>query len=99
MRFNRGVRLLAGFGLRAFWEDSNSKEWRANTTVSFLVLAILLSLYFGFVQASDPRVPMMHSHAVPMSAFFYWYASTLLVAVVALPFIVRGIVGSREVGF
>jgi len=88
--------LLAGFGLRAFWENSNSKEWRANVTVSFLVLAILLSLYFGFVQAVNPRVPMMHSRAVPMSAFFYWYASTLLVAVVALPFIVRGIVRSAR---
>jgi hypothetical protein len=39
---------------------------------------------------------MMHSHTVPMSAFFYWYASTLLVAVVALPFIVTGIVRSAS---
>jgi hypothetical protein len=84
--------LLAGFGLRAFWQHSDSKEWRANMTATFSLLAVLLSLYFGFIHASAPHSPMMHSHPASMSVFFYWYASTLLVAVVALPFVARGIV-------
>ena len=84
--------LMAGFGLRAFWLQLSTKGWQANATVPFLFLALLLSLYLGFIQASLPYSAILHAHEISMSAFFYWYASTLLVAVVALPFIVVGIV-------
>jgi hypothetical protein len=84
--------LIAGFGLRAFWQQLPAKEWQANATASFLFLALLLSLYLGFIQASSPGSPILHAHPISMSAFFYWYASTLLIAVVALPFIARGVV-------
>jgi hypothetical protein len=88
--------LMAGFGLRAFWLHLPAKAWQASATASFLFLALLLSLYLGFIQMSSPEFPSLRAHEISWSTFFDWYASTLLVAVVALPFIARGIVQSAR---
>jgi hypothetical protein len=86
--------VMAGFGLREFWSRLPNKESRGNVTVPFLFLALLLWFYVGFFQSSSPAGPALYGHDVSMSTFFYWYASSLLVAVIALPFIARGIVRS-----
>ena len=84
--------LMAGFGVREFWRRLSEKETQGGLSASFLLLALLLWLYIGFIHASSPSGPALHDHVPAMSTFFYWYASSLLLALIALPFIVRAIV-------
>lgn len=86
--------VMAGFGLREFWLRLPNKESRGDVTVPLLLLALLLWFYVGFFQSSSPAGPALYGRDISISTFFYWYASSLLVAVIALPFIARGIVRS-----
>jgi len=92
--------VLGGFGLRAFWQRWDSNEWKINTVVAFAFLALLLSLYLGFAQASDAgQSALLHSHNIVTSRFFDCYILSLLVAVIALPFITRFVLRAPSKGF
>jgi hypothetical protein len=83
--------ILAGFGFRAFWRRIAGNEWKTGIGAAFLVLSALLALYFGFVQANDPLSPALSGRKVSFSPFFDWYAPSLFIGAIALPFIARNI--------
>jgi hypothetical protein len=92
--------VIGGFGLRAFWQRWDSNEWKINAVVAFAFLALLLSLYLGFAQASDAaQSALLHSHKIVTSRFFDCYVLSLLVAVIALPFITRFVLRAPSKAF
>jgi hypothetical protein len=91
--------LISAFGMRAFWQRANSKEWKVDASVALGFLLLLLALYFGFIQSSEPQSAMLHAHLIRPSHFFYGYVLSLLLSIVGLPLITRYILRSPAKGF
>ena len=89
--------VLAGFGLQQGWERRTEKDWIVDWVIVALLLGALLALYFGTTQArqrsSIPLLPL--GHAVVKSHFFYFYAFSLVCALLALPILFRQFMASH----
>ncbi len=85
---------LAGFGLKRGWERMTAQDWPVDYALTAVGMGALLSLYFGFTQAHQ-RVPIffepvgLGSDANP---FFQYYCVSIIVATLALPWLIRSVV-------
>jgi hypothetical protein len=73
--------LLAGFGIRAFWNDCLTTTFRHTALRVFVVVGCLALLYLGSTEAAQRSTftllrPPDH---VPKSAFFWGYSLSLLI--------------------
>ena len=82
--------LLAGFGIKAFWNDS-AGNFRSGYLRVMVSLAGLLALYLGTTEAAQrsTRAFLQVGNHIPKSGFFWIYAALLVMALVALPWIGR----------
>lgn len=85
--------VLAGFGLKVYWERLAGKEWTADFVGVVLLLFALLAFYFGSSHAAQRSSINFLSlgKELSKSAFFYEYGFLLMCAFVALPFITKRI--------
>jgi hypothetical protein len=83
--------VLAGFGIKTFWNDCQASDFRRLYLRMMLLLTLLLALYFGSTQAGQrSTIAMLHSgQHVTMSRFFWGYSFSLIVAVVVAPLVLR----------
>jgi len=83
--------LMAGFGIRAYWEELDRDSWPATLTGTVVLLFFMLALYFGFAQAASPHGASFHSHDFKPTPFFEWYTLSLIAAFIALPLAFRAL--------
>jgi hypothetical protein len=83
--------LMAGFGIRAYWEELDRPGWPAALTGAIFILSFLLALYFGYAQASSPHGPFFHPHELRPTPFFGWYSLSLIAGFIALPLAFRAL--------
>lgn len=83
--------VLAGFGIKAFWDDCYSSHFRRTYLRVLLCLGGLLALYFGTTQAAQrsTRTLLQFGEQIPKSNFFWGYSIVLIAALTALPWIGR----------
>jgi hypothetical protein len=76
--------LLAGFGLRAFWNDCRALHWKQTAFRVFVALAGLIAVYLGTTDAAQrsTRTFLQLGDAIPKSAFFWGYSSSLVLGLV-----------------
>ena len=72
--------VLAGFGIKAFWSDSQSADFKRTCLRVWALLAFLAALYLGTAEASMRSSIPMGEH-IPKSGFFWGYSLSLMVAV------------------
>jgi hypothetical protein len=91
--------LLAGFGIKAFWNDCQTPEFPRLYACALACLAGLLILYFLTPEfARSPFRPLVQiGEHIPKSTFFWGYASLLVAALAAAPWIGRLAIQSQRV--
>jgi hypothetical protein len=90
--------VLAGPGVKAFWQDCQTPRFRAIYPRFLLLLVILFALYLGTTEAAQRSkfAFLRFGQHVPKSPFFWGYSVTLLLAVAFLPVVARlAILGAR----
>ena len=91
--------VLAGYGIKAFWNDCHAPKFQRTCLYALACLAGLLALYFGtakLAQASGRPVLQLGEH-IPKSAFFWGYSALLVAALAAAPWIARLAIQRRRV--
>jgi hypothetical protein len=85
--------VLAGFGLRALWENAAAPRMGTDSAIALGLLALLLALFFGFTQAGHrDGISLWESGTTArFSQFFLIYSVALIVALLALPWITRSL--------
>jgi hypothetical protein len=83
--------VLAGFGIKAFWSDCRTPEFKRIYLRVLLAIAGLLALYLGATEAGmRSNLPGLHlGERIPKSNFFWVYSLSLLFAVSLLPWLGR----------
>ncbi len=83
--------VLAGFGFRCYWERARRRTWTLDFGLLALVLFALFAAYFGLTnaiqRAPDSFAPL--GAAGGRDTFFYFYSSSIIVALLALPWLGR----------
>lgn len=83
--------VLAGFGFRCYWERVGRRTWKLDFSLAALVLFALLAAYVGLTNAiqrgPDSFAPL--GEAGGHDTFFYFYSASLIVALLALPWLGR----------
>jgi hypothetical protein len=77
--------VLAGFGIRAFWNDCRTLAYRRICPRVLISIAALLALFLGTTEAAQrsSRTLLNVGDHIPKSHFFWGYAASLVVAVAA----------------
>jgi hypothetical protein len=93
--------VLAGFGMRAFWSDCRTITFGNTVRRVALVGGCLLLLYLGTTEAAQrsSRTLLQISDHIPKSPFFWGYALSLVVGLVAAVWISREIIAARRLLF
>jgi hypothetical protein len=85
--------LLAGFGLSYFVQRCPRRTWKTDYAVLVLALLTLFGAWFGFTHVIQ-RIP--NDFPMPQQGaghkFFYLYSVSIVVALLALPWLMRAIV-------
>jgi len=83
--------VLAGFGIKAFWNDVGSPNFKRIYQRVMVLLLALVALYLGATEAvMRSNTPMLHlSGPIPKSAFFWGYSLSLILAVALTPWLGR----------
>lgn len=83
--------LLAGFGIKAFWNSCLSPDFSRTYLRVLAGFAILLALYLGTTEAAQrsTRAFLQTGDHIPKSPFFWGYSFVLIVAFALLPWIGR----------
>jgi hypothetical protein len=83
--------VLAGFGLRVCLRPCGRAAWSRSVLTAFLLGAILLGAYFGFLNAAHRTdiTFLKPDQQIPVSRFFRWYVPTIVLALLPLPFVLR----------
>jgi hypothetical protein len=90
--------VLSAYGFRALWESAKAPEMKGEWGLALAVVAMLFALYFGNAQAA-PRELGGAVAAMHPSPFFIGYALALVLAVLALPWLVRALRRAPSTGF
>jgi len=80
--------VLAGFGIKTFWNDSQTADFKQTYWRVIAVLASLIALYLGSTEMSMRSTIAMSEH-ISKSNFFWGYSLSLLLAVTLLPWLGR----------
>jgi uncharacterized membrane protein len=80
--------LLAGFGLKTFWNDSQAADFKRTYLRVIALLAGLVALYLGTTDVTMRSTIPMSEH-IPKSHFFWGYSLSLALAVALLPWLGR----------
>jgi hypothetical protein len=89
-----GLLLLAGFGIRAFWESCGTTAFARVYGRVMIALTVLLAVYLGTSEATQ-RATKWVGGQIPKSPFFWTYAALLVVAVVVAPWLARRFINHR----
>jgi hypothetical protein len=90
--------LLAGCGIKAFWDDCRTLDFRQIYVRYLVALAGLLALYFGTTEAAQrsTKTLLQVGEHIPKSNFFWGYTVLLVAAVVLGPWLGRlALTGNR----
>ncbi len=91
---------LAGFGLRACFDETAEAKWRREWRLVLMLVAVLAALFFGHTQA-HARVAAGSAQLGEFpakSVFFCGYAAALFVALGLLPWALRSLSGRPTIG-
>lgn len=91
--------LLAGSGIKAFWDDCQTIAFRRIYFRLLVGLAGLVAIYLGTTEAAQrsTRSFFQIGDHIPKSGFFWGYSSLLVVALAAAPLIGREAIRSSRV--
>jgi len=83
--------VLAGFGIKTFWEDCRTAEFKWIYLRVIVALACLAVLYLGTTKANlRSTMPILDlASSIPRSRFFWGYSLSLLLAVSLIPWLGR----------
>lgn len=83
--------VLAGFGIKTFWNNAGSADFKRVYLRVIALLAALVALYLGSTEAAmRSTTPLLHmTDRIPKSDFFWGYSLSLLLAVALLPWLGR----------
>jgi hypothetical protein len=90
--------LLAGFGIKTFWDNCQTADFKRTYLRIAAFLALLATLYFattGSARGSISEWLHVREH-VPKSNFFWGYSLSLLLAMAALPWLGRWMIATRR---
>ena len=90
--------VLAGFGIKAFWSDCQSADFRRLYLRMVVVLAVLIALYAGTAQAGQRSTISLFKvgeHVVP-SRFFWGYSVALVSAALLAPLLGRTVIFAKR---
>jgi hypothetical protein len=80
--------MLAGFGVKAFWNDCRTGDFKRSYVRVTILLLVLCGLYFGTTQAlMRSSIPI--SQPLPKSNFFWGYFVSLMLSAFLLPWFAR----------
>jgi len=80
--------VLAGLGIKAFWNDSRAADFRRTYLRVIALLACLVALYLGTTEVTMRSTIPMSVHALK-SHFFWGYSLSLMLAMALLPWLGR----------
>lgn len=89
--------VLSAFGLKALWESAKAPEMGKDWAVALVGIGALLAIYTGTAQAI-PRGVRGPTEAMQPGLFFLGYGTLLVLAVLALPWVVRSLRASPSLG-
>ena len=89
-----GLLLLAGFGIKAFWENCMIGSFSRTYLRVMIGLALLLAVYAGATEATQRATRQFGGH-IPKSPFFWGYSALLLAALVTAPWLARRSINHR----
>lgn len=83
--------LLAGFGVRAFWDDCQTIGFKRTWVRVVTGLAVLVAVYLGTTEAAQRSTKgfLRLGEHIPKSDFFWGYSLLLIAATVLLPWVAR----------
>ncbi len=89
---------LAGFGIKAFWNDCRAGDFQRTYFRVLLLLAGLVALYFGATQALQrSSITLLHlGEHIPKSNFFWGYSLSLMLAVAITPWLARQVIMKKR---
>lgn len=90
--------VLAGFGIKAFWNDCRAGDFKRTCLRVMIALAGLAALYFGATQAAQrSSFTLLHlGEHVPKSNFFWGYSLSLMLAVAVAPWLARQMIVTKR---
>lgn len=94
-----GLLVLAGFGIKAFWNDCQAGEFKRTYFRVLASLAGLLALYLGTTEAvqRSTKASFQAAGQIAKSEFFWGYSLVLIAAISVAPWILRRIIRSDRV--
>ena len=83
--------LVAGFGIKAFWNDCQAADFKRTYLQIMALLAGLVAFYLGTTEAAQRSTTTMLriGEHIPKSHFFWGYSLSLMLAVALLPWLGR----------
>jgi hypothetical protein len=90
--------LVAGFGIKAFWNDCQAVDFKRTYLQVIVLLASLIALYLGTTEAAQrSTIALLHiGEYIPRSNFFWGYSLSLMIAVAVTPWLARWAVVTRR---
>ena len=85
--------VLAAFGLRSLWDGAARKKAPGDAMLVAILFAVLVALFMGYTQAAhrEGRSMLQMGETMKTSGFFRAYALALGAALLAMPWVVRGL--------
>jgi hypothetical protein len=86
--------VVAGFGLKAFWEDCHKPAFKRTALRVCAAFGCLLGIYLGTTEAAQrsSRAFLRIAEHVPKSPFFWGYSLSLILALVLVGWIARSMI-------
>ena len=91
--------ILAGFGVKAFWNDAQTADFKRIYFRLLASLAFLLALYLGTTEAAQrsTRTLLQIGDHIPKSPFFWGYSFLLVAALAVAPWLFRNVMRANRV--
>jgi hypothetical protein len=91
--------VLAGFGIKAFWNDCRAGAFKRVYLRVLLLLLGLAAFYFGATQAAQrSSITLLHlGEHIPRSNFFWGYSLSLMLAMAVTPWLARQMILTKRV--